>query len=84
VRRILQYRGPRTNTVYLVRRIATTGGALGCSRVRWTARLSGNLDIFRLTTRGFERSRRRGSGSPRISSTARARASVMASGGKEP
>jgi hypothetical protein len=57
---------------------------MGCGRVRWTVRLRGNLDIFRLTTRGLERSRRRGSGSQRISSTARARASVMASGGKEP
>lgn len=47
--------------------ILSLAGLVGIDRSWWLGRLTGHLDILRLMTRGFERCRRSGSGSARIS-----------------
>jgi hypothetical protein len=48
----------------------SAAGLVGWGQLRWWERLTPQLDILRLMTRGFSRGRRSGSGSARISAIA--------------
>ena len=60
----------------------SSGGLVGWGQLRCSGRLTGQLDILRLMTRGFSRARRWGSGSARISAIACWCAVVIVRGGK--
>jgi hypothetical protein len=62
--------------------MASSGGLVGWGQLRCSGRLTPQLDILRLMTRGFSRCRRAGSGSARISAIARWWARSMLGGGK--
>src|SRR3954467_10136206 len=62
---------------------ALAGGVLGCGQWRWAAVLTLKLDILRLTTRGWLRSRRAGSRCARRSSRSQMSALTRRSGGKD-
>lgn len=47
-----------------------SAGGVGWGQLWWWGRLTAQLDILRLITRGFSRGRRLGSGSARISAIA--------------
>src|SRR5262245_56389346 len=62
--------------------IAASGGVVGCGQFRCSGRLMCHLAIFRLTSLGFVRKRRSGSGSARISAIACWWAAARLRGGK--
>jgi hypothetical protein len=62
--------------------IVSSAGRVGWGQLRCSGRLTAQLDILRLMTRGLTRARRLGSGSLRISRIARWWAAAMLWGGK--
>src|SRR6266540_6495452 len=62
--------------------IALSAGLVGCCQSRCSGRLTPQLLILRLMTRGLARGRRSGSGSARISASARSCAVCRLWGGK--
>lgn len=60
----------------------SSAGLVGWGQLRCSGRLTPQLDILRLITRGLRRGRRFGSGSARISAIATSRAAAMLWGGK--
>ena len=65
-----------------MRVIASAAGAVGLGGLRCSGRLTAQLDILRLITRGFWRRRRSGSGPVRISAIACSCAAARPRGGK--
>lgn len=62
--------------------MVSSGGLVGWGQLRCSGRLTGQLLILRLITRGFSRRRRWGSGPARISAIACWCAVVIVRGGK--
>jgi hypothetical protein len=62
--------------------MASPGGVVGLGGLRCSGRLTGQLDILRLMTRGLDRSRRGPSVSARISTIACSCAVAIVRGGK--